>query len=106
MEQWFERTDLNLLLDIDRVTEKRLLTALNSLEEQNIEVLQRKIFEAVQKKYQLNCSGVIYDVTNTYLYGTRCPLGKPGHDKEGVKGRPVSADWPWSDHGAWHPEVS
>jgi len=89
MEQWFERTDLNLLLEIDRVTEKRLLTALNSLEEQNIEVLQRKIFEAVQKKYQLNCSGVIYDVTNTYLYGTRCPLGKPGHDKEGVKGRPL-----------------
>jgi len=89
MEQWFERTDLNMLLEIDRVTEKRLLTALNSLEEQNIEVLQRKIFEAVQKKYQLNCSGVIYDVTNTYLYGTRCPLGKPGHDKEGVKGRPV-----------------
>jgi transposase len=89
MEQWFERTDLNMLLEIDRVTEKRLLTALNSLEEQNIEVLQRKIFEAVQKKYQLNCSGVIYDVTNTYLYGTRCPLGKPGHDKEGVKGRPL-----------------
>jgi len=89
MEQWFERTDLNMLLEIDRVTEKRLLTALNSLEEQNIEALQRKIFEAVQKKYQLNCSGVIYDVTNTYLYGTRCPLGKPGHDKEGVKGRPL-----------------
>jgi transposase len=87
MEQWFERTDLNMLLEIDGVTEKRLLSALDSLEEQNIEVLQRKIFEAVKEKYRLKRSGVLYDVTNTYLYGRHCPLGKPGHDKEGVKGR-------------------
>lgn len=51
--------------------------------------LQRRIFEAVRDKYQLKRSGVLYDVTNTYLYGTRCPLGRLGHDKEGVKGRPL-----------------
>src|SRR5437879_5868056 len=34
-------------------------------------------------------SGVIYDVTNTYLYGSHCPLAKLGHDKEQVKGRPL-----------------
>jgi transposase len=28
-------------------------------------------------------------VTNTYLYGRHCPLGKPGKDKEEVKGRPL-----------------
>ena len=28
-------------------------------------------------------------MTNTYLYGKRCPFGKAGHDKEGVKGRPL-----------------
>jgi transposase len=28
-------------------------------------------------------------VTNTYLYGKRCSLAKLGHDKEGVKGRPL-----------------
>jgi transposase len=28
-------------------------------------------------------------VTNTYLYGRHCPLGKLGHDKEQVKGRPL-----------------
>ena len=89
MEQWFERTDLNVLLGIGGLTEKRLLSALDSLEEQNIETLQRRIFEAVRDKYRLKRSGVLYDVTNTYLYGTRCPLGKPGHDKEGVKGRPL-----------------
>jgi hypothetical protein len=32
---------------------------------------------------------VIYDVTNTHLYGKKCPLGKLGHDKEGVPGRPL-----------------
>jgi len=89
MEQWFERTDLNMLLELEGVTEKRLLTALDSVEEQNIELLQKKIFKSVQKKYRLKLSGVIYDVTNTYLYGKNCSLGKRGHDKEGVKGRPL-----------------
>ena len=37
--------------------------------------------------YRLRPSGVIYDVTNTYLYGRHCPLRTPGHDKEQVKGR-------------------
>ncbi len=32
---------------------------------------------------------IIYDVTNTYLYGKNCPFGKLGKDKEGVKGRPL-----------------
>ena len=89
MEQWFERTDLNVLLEIDGVTEKRLLSALDSLEDQNIETLQRRIFEVVRDKYRLKRSGILYDMTNMYPYGTRCPLGKPGHDKEGVKGRPL-----------------
>jgi len=65
MEQWFERTDLNVLLGIDGLTEKRLLSALDSLEEQNIETLQRRIFEAVRDKYRLKRQGVLYDVTNT-----------------------------------------
>lgn len=89
MEQWFERTDLNMLLELDGVTEKRLLAALDSLEKHNTEVLQTEILKSVQKKYRLRVSGVLYDVTNTYLYGKHCPLGKLGHDKEGVKGRPL-----------------
>jgi transposase len=53
------------------------------------EELQRQIHAAVQRHYSLTNSGVIYDVTNTYLYGKSCELAKLGHDKEGVKGRPL-----------------
>ncbi len=28
-------------------------------------------------------------MTNTYLYGKKCPLGQLGHTKKGVKGRPL-----------------
>lgn len=89
MCRWFERTDLNLMLSLENLTEKRLLNALDSLENADAELLQRRIFEAVQECYRLKVSGVLYDVTNTYLYGKKCPLGKLGHDKDGVKGRPL-----------------
>lgn len=81
MPAWFERTDLNMLLKLEGLTEERLLKALDSLEAQDPETLQRDIFESVRKKYSLKNSGVIYDVTNTYLYGKKCPLGKLGKDK-------------------------
>ncbi len=64
MPQWFERTDLNLLLDLDGLTEKRLLNALDALEAPDAEKLQQTIFAAVQQRYHLPVSGVIYDVTN------------------------------------------
>lgn len=89
MPRWFERTDLSMLLNLGGLTEKRLLNALDSLERQDQDRLQRNIFEAVQKRYQLNVSGVLYDVTNTYLFGKKCPFGKQGHDKERVAGRPL-----------------
>ena len=89
MDRWFERTDLNMLLRIDGVTERRLLNALDSLEEHDWERLQADIFQSVKKQYKLKVSGVLYDVTNTYLYGKKCPFGKLGHDKTGVKGRPL-----------------
>jgi transposase len=89
MEQWFSRTDLSMLLSIEQVTEHRLLNALDSLEKHDSLKLQSKIFERVIAKYDIPVEGVIYDVTNTYLYGKQCPLGKDGHDKEGVKGRPL-----------------
>lgn len=89
MPDWFERTDLNMLLNIEDLTEKRLLGALDFLEECDLERLEESIFRAVKNKYSLTNSGIIYDVTNTYLYGKNCPLGKQGHDKNGVKGRPL-----------------
>ena len=89
MPSWFERTDLNFLLNLEGLTERRLVGALNSLESLDAEAWQRRLFEGVCRHYRLRPSGVIYDVTNTYLYGRHCPLGKPGHDKEEVKGRPL-----------------
>lgn len=89
MPQWFERTDLNFLLDLEGLTEKRLVGALDYLEGLEGETWQREMFQSLCRHYRLRPSGVIYDVTNTYLYGRCCPLGKPGHDKEGVKGRPL-----------------
>lgn len=89
MELWFERTDLKLLLGIEGVTERRLLNALDSLESQDWERLQTELFQTVKARYALQVSGVLYDVTNTYLYGKRCPFGKLGYDKTGAKGRPL-----------------
>ena len=89
MPSWFERTDLNFLLRLEGLTERRLVSALDSLEALDAEAWQRSLFERVRRHYRLRPSGVIYDVTNTYLYGRHCPLAKPGHDKEEVQGRPL-----------------
>ena len=89
MPAWFERTDLNMMLNLEGLTEQQLLKALDSLETQGAEDLQRTIFASVRKHYGLQDSGIVYDVTNTYLYGKKCPLGKEGKDKEGVRGRPL-----------------
>jgi len=97
-----ERTDLNFLLDLEGLTEKRLVGALDSLEALDVEAWQRRLFQEVCRHYRIRPSGVIYDVTNTYLYGRRCPLGKPGHDKEEVKGRPL-IQIAWGDAGGGLP---
>lgn len=89
MPEWFKRTDLNVILNLDELTEHRLLMAMDSLEEKEPLALQKQIFNAVSKKYNISNKGLVYDVTNTYFCGTKCELGKLGKDKEGVKGRPL-----------------
>lgn len=90
MSRWFKRTDLNMILNLEKLTEDRILKALDSIhEEENIEQIQSDIFEKIKSIYKIDTTGVIYDVTNTYLYGKNCPFGKLGKDKEGVKGRPL-----------------
>lgn len=89
MEQWFERTDLAMILPLEDVTEQRLLEALDSLEAMDAIDVQRRIFDSARAVFGIPVSGILYDVTNTYLYGKHCDLGKCGHDKEGVKGRPL-----------------
>ena len=89
MEQWFKRTDLNHILNLKSLTESRLLKALDSIELQNIENLERNIFKKVKEKYKLDTDGIVYDVTNTYLYGKKCYFGRLGKDKDKIKGRPL-----------------
>lgn len=89
MPDWFKRTDLNMLLSLNELTEARLLKALNDLENQDPMKLQQCIFNKVASRYRLDKKGLIYDVTNTYFHGDKCQLGRMGKDKEGVKGRPL-----------------
>jgi transposase len=89
MQSWFEKTDLNHILSLEQLTEQRLLEAIDSLEKAGRDDLQIKIFNAVREKYKLNLSSVFYDVTNTYLYGSKCPLGKLGHSKHGKNDKPL-----------------
>lgn len=86
MEDWFKTTDLNFILDLENLTEKRLLNALDSIEKIDFDFIQRKIYEEAKEKYKLKGGGIVYDVTNTYLYGKKCPLAKLGKDKRGVRG--------------------
>ena len=88
MLSWFERTDLNFLLELEGLTQRRLVGAMESLEALD-ETWQKRLFETVCRQYGIQPSGVIYDVTNPYLYGRHGSLAKLGHDKEGVKGRPL-----------------
>lgn len=89
MENWFEKTDLNFILNLSQVTESRLLDALDSINKQDAEKLQKIIFEEVQKRYNLDTSGILYDVTNTYFYGDKCLWGKRGHSKEKQNDKPL-----------------
>lgn len=90
MTRWFKRTDLNMILNLEKLTEDRILKALDSIQDEDgIEQIQSEIFEKIKLIYKIDSTGVIYDVTNTYLYGKNCPFGQLGKDKGGVKGRPL-----------------
>ena len=84
MPNWYKRTDLNNILNLQGLTESTLLSALDSLED-NMEDKQREIFKNVKKIYNLTSKGIVYDVTNTYFYGKKCSLGKIGRSKDGKR---------------------
>ena len=82
MPKWYNRTDLNLLLNLNELTESRLVSAMDSLTEDKIDQYQRDIFNTVKDVHKLNSKGVVYDVTNTYFHGKKCKMGKIGKSKE------------------------
>jgi transposase len=89
MKKWYERTDLNLILNLENLTEKRLVNALDSLNSKIFIEKQNQIFKNVQKHLGITTNGIVYDVTNTYFYGKKSRLAKYGHDKEKRKGYPL-----------------
>jgi transposase len=89
MRNWFNRTDLNFILKLETLTEKRLVNAMDSIENVDHFTVQRTLFETAKKKLGLIPKGVVYDVTNTYFHGKNCSIAKLGHDKEKRKGYPL-----------------
>ncbi len=89
MKHWFQRTDLNHILSLDDLTEKRLVNALDSIEQIDQMKFQEKIFSAAKERLKIAPKGVVYDVTNTYFHGKKCSIAKFGHDKENRKGHPL-----------------
>ena len=83
MEEWYQRTDLHSMLHIQDISEQKLYNALDSIDERDYTLIQKKIFRAVTEKYHLKPKGLFFDVTNVYFYGTECAIAKKGHSKEG-----------------------
>lgn len=84
MEEWYQRTDLHNILNLKEVSEKKLYQALDSTNDKDFELVQKKIFNKVQEVYKIKPMGYFFDVTNVYFYGTECSIAKKGHNKEGT----------------------
>lgn len=84
MKEWFQRTDLHNMLNIQEVSEKKLYYALDSIDDKNSELVQKKIFKSIKNFYNLKPEGYFFDVTNAYFYGTECSIAKKGYNKEGT----------------------
>ena len=85
MPKWYEKTDLSLLLNLESLTEGRLVSAMDYINDDRIEKYQRVIFNNLKKIYKLDDSGLVYDTTNTYFHGKKCPIGKAGRSKDGQR---------------------
>ncbi len=82
---WYQRTDLNHILELQELTEKRLLDAIDYYDENMIEALQHSIFNKIQEVYHVKCNGIFYDITDVYFHGKKCRLAVKGHNSEGLR---------------------
>ena len=79
--EWYQKTEIANLLDIPEITYKKLLEAMDSVEESD--GVQRRIFNRLKERLEISPSGYLYDITNIYFYGICCPLAKRGHNGDG-----------------------
>lgn len=100
MGDWFTKTELNSILNLDKLTERRLIDSLDIInDESRSELFQENIFESVNSKYELQKSSFFYDVTNVYFFGTNCKIAKRGRSKEGGYKRLVQIGLAVTDEG-------
>ena len=83
MPKWYKRTDLNLILNLESLTEARLVSSMDHINDDRIDQYQHTIFNNVKKKYKIDADGLVYDTTNTYFHGKKCQMGRLGKSKEG-----------------------
>ena len=83
MSQWYQKTEISNLLDIPKITYKKLVEAIDSLDGRDGDKVQERIFSRLKDALILSPSGYLYDITNIYFYGVCCPLAKKGQNAEG-----------------------
>ena len=84
MEDWFASTELNHILKLEKLTERRLIDSMDAINnEDKNDLLQETIFQSVNSKYNLLQNSFFYDVTNIYFFGTNCRIAKRSKSKEG-----------------------
>lgn len=84
MQDWFAKTDLNRLLNLEGLTEKRVAGAFESIGSYDkIEFIQEKIFKSIKSEFKLDEENYFYDLTNVYFFGSDCKIAKRGKSKEG-----------------------
>ncbi len=84
LEDWYQKTDLNVILNLESLTERRLQSALDHLSSLDQDLLFKSLHNNARKQFSLGDGGVIYDVTNTHVTGKKCAFAKHGKDKRGV----------------------
>lgn len=78
----FSQTTLADELGLGEVCEAELLAAMDWLLER-----QDRIERALAKRHLASDGFVLYDLSSSYLEGRKCPLGKLGYSRDGVKGK-------------------
>ncbi len=82
MTEWYQKTEISNLLDIPKITYKKLVEAIDYLDGMNGDKVQERIFSRLKDNLSLSPSGYFYDITNIYFYGVCCPLAKKGQNAE------------------------
>lgn len=100
MEDWFSRTELNHLLNLEKLTERRLIDSMDRINtEDRNSILQENIFESLDSKFQLQKKSFFYDVTNIYFFGSKCEIAKRSKSKEGGFKKTVQIGLAVTDEG-------